>query len=117
MAIGERGLYLPLERVIRHFLGRLFPKMEILECCVFRVTQGRRLRALRRGRRPARGGRGRAAAATLRRAVRVEVAGSALARMLDRSSAARVDDDQVYLVQGLLDLESLASSSASTGPT
>src|SRR6266700_1662103 len=39
MAIGERGLFLPLERVIRHFLGRLFPKMEILECCIFRVSR------------------------------------------------------------------------------
>jgi len=39
IGIGERGLFLPLERVIRHFLGRLFPKMEILECCIFRVTR------------------------------------------------------------------------------
>src|SRR5689334_9121531 len=39
MAIGERGLFLPLERVIRHFLGQLFPKMEILEVCIFRVSR------------------------------------------------------------------------------
>src|SRR6266513_5384567 len=39
LAVGERGLLLPLERVIRHFLGWLFPKMEILECCIFRVTR------------------------------------------------------------------------------
>ncbi|HEX7144748.1 MAG TPA: hypothetical protein VF225_05510, partial [Gaiellaceae bacterium] len=35
LAIGERGLLLPLERVIRHFLPRLFPGMEIVECCTF----------------------------------------------------------------------------------
>jgi polyphosphate kinase-like protein len=28
-SIGRRGLFLPLERVTRHFLGWLFPKMEI----------------------------------------------------------------------------------------
>ena len=41
---------------------------------------GRRLRGLRRGRRPARGGRARAAPPALRRVVRVEVVGSMLAR-------------------------------------
>jgi polyphosphate kinase len=40
LPIGERGLHLPLERVIRHFLPRLFPKMEITECSAFRVARG-----------------------------------------------------------------------------
>jgi len=39
LPIGDRGLYLPLERVIRHFLGSLFPMMEVVECTVFRVTR------------------------------------------------------------------------------
>src|SRR6185437_6348344 len=39
MQLGERGLILPLERVIRHFLDWLFPEMEIVECCTFRVTR------------------------------------------------------------------------------
>ena len=39
LSIGERGLFLPLERVIRHFLPRLFPEMEIVECSTFRVTR------------------------------------------------------------------------------
>ena len=84
MAIGERGLYLPLERVIRHFLGRLFPKMEILECCIFRVSRDADFELsdeaddLRE-----------AVEDELRRrrfgdAVRVEITGSASARMLDR---------------------------------
>jgi polyphosphate kinase len=109
MAIGERGLFLPLERVIRHFLGRLFPKMEILECCIFRVSRDADFELsdeaddLRE-----------AVESELRRrrfgdAVRVEITGSASARMLDRlKRGLAVGDDQVYLVQGLLDLESLS---------
>src|SRR4029450_8730913 len=45
-------------------------------------------------------------------AVRVEVAGSVSTRMLDRlKRGLSVGDDQVYLVQGPLDLESLAEFS------
>ena len=109
MAIGERGLFLPLERVIRHFLGQLFPKMEILEVCIFRVSRDADFELsdeaddLRE-----------AVEDELRRrrfgdAVRVEITGSASARMLDRlKRGLAVNDDQVYLVQGLLDLESLS---------
>jgi polyphosphate kinase len=39
LAIGRRGLYLPLEHVIAHFLPSLFPMMEISECAAFRVTR------------------------------------------------------------------------------
>jgi polyphosphate kinase len=39
LPIGQRGLYLPLEEVIAHFLPSLFPKMEISECAAFRVTR------------------------------------------------------------------------------
>ena len=39
LPIGRRGLYLPLEQVIAHFLPALFPKMEIRERAVFRVTR------------------------------------------------------------------------------
>ena len=39
LAVGTRGVYLPLEHVIAHFLGSLFPKMEIVECSAFRVTR------------------------------------------------------------------------------
>ena len=109
IAIGERGLFLPLERVIRHFLGWLFPKMEILECCIFRVTRDADFELsdeaddLRE-----------AVESELRRrrfgdAVRVEITGSASARMLDRlKRGLAVGDEQVYLVNGLLDLESIS---------
>jgi polyphosphate kinase len=36
---GDRGIYLPLEHVIAHFLPWLFPKMEIPECGAFRITR------------------------------------------------------------------------------
>ena len=39
LPIGHRGLHLPLEQVISHFLPALFPKMEIRERAVFRVTR------------------------------------------------------------------------------
>jgi len=39
VSIGERGLLLPVEEVIGHFLPWLFPGMEIGERAVFRVTR------------------------------------------------------------------------------
>jgi polyphosphate kinase len=39
LSIGSRGLFLPLERVIRQFLSWLFPTMEVVECTIFRVTR------------------------------------------------------------------------------
>ena len=37
--IGSRGLYLPLEHVIAHFLPSLFPGVTIIERAAFRVTR------------------------------------------------------------------------------
>jgi polyphosphate kinase len=105
LGVGERGVYLPLERVIKHFLDWLFPKMEIVECCTFRVTRDADFEVsdeaddllvaveseLRRRR--------------FGDPVRVEVSGSASTRMLDRiKRGLGLGDDQVYLAQGLLDL-------------
>jgi polyphosphate kinase len=39
LPVGDRGLYLPLEDVITHFLPWLFPDMEISESGYFRVTR------------------------------------------------------------------------------
>jgi polyphosphate kinase len=105
MSIGDRGIFVPLERVIRHFLDWLFPKMEIIECCSFRVTRDADFELsdeaddllvaveseLRRRR--------------FGDPVRVEVSGSASTRMLDRlKRGLGVNADQVYLSQGLPDL-------------
>jgi polyphosphate kinase len=109
LQIGARGLFLPLERVIRHFLPRLFPEMEVVECCAFRVTRDADfevsdeaddlLEAVEDELRRRRFGH----------VVRVEVSGSVSNRLLDRlKRGLRVSDDQIYLIQGLLDLADLA---------
>jgi polyphosphate kinase len=108
LAIGERGLFVPLERVIRHFLPRLFPGMEIVECCTFRVTRDADfevsdeaddlLEAVQDELRRRRFGD----------VVRVEVSGSVSSGMLERlKRGLRTTDDQIYLIQGLLDLAEL----------
>jgi polyphosphate kinase len=108
LAIGERGLFLPLERVIRHFLPRLFPGMEIVECCAFRVTRDADfevsdeaddlLEAVQDELRRRRFGD----------VVRVEVSGSISSRMLERlERGLHANKEQIYLIQGLLDLAEL----------
>src|SRR6188472_491681 len=108
LPIGERGLFVPLERVIRHFLSWLFPKMEIVECTFFRVTRDADfavsdeaddlLEAVELELRRRRFGE----------PVRVEISGSCSARMLDQlKSGLDVGEDQIYLVPGLLDLAEL----------
>ena len=105
LPIGSRGLFVPLERVIRHFLAWLFPMMEVTECTPFRVTRDADfavsdeaddlLEAVELELRRRRFGE----------PVRVEVSGSCSARMLEQlKSGLDVDDDQIYLVPGLLDL-------------
>jgi polyphosphate kinase len=108
LPIGKRGLLIPLERVIRHFLPQLFSDMEIVECCVFRVTRDADFEVsdeaddlieavqdeLRRRR--------------FGDVVRVEIAGSASTRMLERLALGLdVTGEQIYLTQGLLDLAEL----------
>src|SRR6185503_14395312 len=39
MEVGVRGVFVPLEDVIEHFLGSLFPQMELSEPTVFRLTR------------------------------------------------------------------------------
>jgi polyphosphate kinase len=108
LPVGNRGLFLPLERVIRHFLPRLFPGMEIVECCTFRVTRDADfevsdeaddlLEAVQSELRRRRFGD----------VVRLEISGSVSQRMLDRlKRGLKAGDSQIYLIQGLLDLADL----------
>jgi polyphosphate kinase len=108
LPIGSRGLYVPLERVIRHFLTWLFPMMEIVECTAFRVTRDAdfavsdeaddlleavEFELLRR---------------RFGEPVRLEISGSSSAKMLAQlKEGLAVEDDQVYLVPGLLGLADL----------
>jgi polyphosphate kinase len=108
LPIGSRGLFVPLERVIRHFLSWLFPMMEIVEYTFFRVTRDADfsvsdeaddlLEAVELELRRRRFGE----------PVRVEVSGSCSTRMLGQlKSGLGVENDQIYLVPGLLDLAEL----------
>ena len=108
LPVGDRGLFIPLERVIRHFLPRLFSDMEILECCAFRVTRDADfevsdeaddlLEAVEDELRRRRFGD----------VVRVEVSGSVSTRMLERlERGLGVTSNQIYLIPGLLDLADL----------
>jgi polyphosphate kinase len=108
LPVGDQGLFIPLERVIRHFLPRLFPGMEIGECCAFRVTRDADfelsdeaddlLEAVELELRRRRFGD----------VVRVEVSGSVSSRLLDQlKRGLRTTDEQIYLIQGLLDLADL----------
>jgi polyphosphate kinase len=108
LQVGTRGLYLPLENVIRHFLAQLFPKMEIVECTTFRVARNADfevsdeaddlLEAVELELRRRRFGE----------VVRLEVAGSASQRMLSRlQRGLGVNGEETYLNEGLLDLADL----------
>jgi len=109
VSIGERGLLIPLENVIGHFLDRLFPEMEVVERITFRLTRDGDteisddaddlLEAVETEVRRRRFGE----------VVRVEVSGdvsrSMLARLEERLG---VTGEQVYPVRGLLDLADVA---------
>ena len=98
----------PLESVIAHFLPSLFPGMEISERVLFRVTRDADfevsddaddlLEAVESELRRRRFGD----------VVRVEVSASASSGMLDRlREGLAVRDDQIYEIEGLLDLADL----------
>ena len=108
LPVGKRGLHLPLERVLRHFLPALFPGMTIDECSVFRVTRDADfevsdeaddlLEAVELELRKRRFGD----------VVRVEVSSSMSERMLGRlKQGLGVSSEQIYMVGGLLDLADL----------
>src|SRR5581483_9708932 len=105
VGVGERGLLVPLENVIAHFLDHLFPEMEVVERVAFRLTrdgdteisddaddlleavesevQKRRFGAV----------------------VRVEVSSSVSQTMLTRlEERLGVPGDHVYPIRGMLDL-------------
>ena len=108
IGVGKRHLYLPLEHVITYSLTSLFPKMEISECAPFRVTRDADFEVsdeaddlleaveLELQRRRFGG------------TVRVEISESMSDEMLRRIKAGLgARDDQVYRVDGLLDLADL----------
>jgi polyphosphate kinase len=108
LPVGTRGAIVPLERVIRHFLPRLFTQMEIVECALFRVTRDADLEvdddaadlleAVRDELRRRRFGE----------PVRLEASRAISNRMLNvLKHGLNLPDDEVYLVEGLMDLADL----------
>jgi len=96
---GSGTLLVPLEDVIAHHLDALFPGMEIADSNVFRVTRDADLlQAVEDELRRRRFGE----------IVRVEVGGDCSERLLSElSGLLGVDDDEVYPVDGLLDMGAL----------
>ncbi len=112
-----RGLYVPLEQVIAHFLPTLFPGVMIVERAVFRVTRDADfevsddaddlLEAVETQLRRRRFGD----------VVRVEVSSSASSEMVARlQSGLGADETQVYRVDGPLDLSELLELAALERP-
>ncbi|MBA3374935.1 MAG: polyphosphate kinase 1 [Actinobacteria bacterium] len=108
LEIGTRGLFLPLEHVIAHFLPMLFPGVTILERAAFRVTRDADfevsddaddlLEAVETQLRKRRFGD----------AVRVEVSSSASSEMVERlTGGLDAEDWQVYRIESPLDLADL----------
>jgi polyphosphate kinase len=106
--VDAGGRLVPLESVIAHFLPSLFPGMEIEERALFRVTRDADfevsddaddlLEAVELELRRRRFGD----------VVRVEVSASASTGMLQRlREGLDVDEDQIYKIEGLLDLADL----------
>jgi polyphosphate kinase len=106
--IGERGLYVPMEQVIAHFLPTLFPGAEIVERAAFRVTRDADfevsddaadlLEAVESQLRKRRFGD----------VVRVEVSSSASDEMLERlARGLEAEESQIYRIESPLDLADL----------
>jgi len=105
LSVGERGLLVPLEDVIAHFLSWLFPGMEVIEHVVFRVTRDADFEVSDEA-----DDLLEAVESELRRrrfgdVVRLEVANTASPAMVQRlNDGLGVTAGQVYLIDGMLDL-------------
>jgi polyphosphate kinase len=106
--IGKRGLFVPLEQVIAHFLPALFPGATIVERAAFRVTRDADfevsddaadlLEAVESELRKRRFGD----------VVRVEVSASASSEMVSRlTQGLGADETQIYRIESPLDLADL----------
>ena len=105
VSIGDRGLRIPLESTIAHFLPWLFPEMEIVERAAFRLTRDGDteisddaddlLEAVETELQKRRFG------AVVRLEVSSSISRTMMARLEERL---RVHDDGLYPIKGLLDL-------------
>jgi polyphosphate kinase len=105
LSVGEQGRFVPLERILTHFLPTLFPGMDVTERSVFRVTRDADfevsdeaddlLEAVELELRRRRFGE----------VTRLEVASGMSVALRERiQQGLRVDDELVYPLEGTLDL-------------
>jgi polyphosphate kinase len=103
--LGPRGLLIPLEDVIAHFLDELFPGMEILEQAAFRVTRDADLELSDDADDLLEAVRAEVSRRRFGDVVRVEVASTMSKKMIDRLRVGLgVPEAETYAVQGMLDL-------------
>ncbi|HLY86250.1 MAG TPA: polyphosphate kinase 1 [Gaiellaceae bacterium] len=111
-SLGARGRFVPLERVLSHYLPDLFPGMEILERSLFRVTRDGDLEVSDEA-----DDLLEAVELELRRArfgevTRLEVSQSMSQAMRERlQHGLRVADELVYPLDGMLDMAELGELS------
>jgi polyphosphate kinase len=118
LEIGGRGLYVPLEQVIAHFLPALFPGATIVERAAFRVTRDADfevsddaadlLEAVESQLQKRRFGD----------VVRVEASSSASTEMVERiARGLGADETQIYRIESSLDLADLGELALLDRPT
>ncbi len=117
VAVGERGLHIPLESAMAHFLPWLFPEMELIEQAAFRLTRDGDteisddaddlLEAVESELQRRRFG------AVVRLEVSSSISGAMLLRLKERLG---VHSDNVYPVKGLLDLADIGQLHALDRP-
>src|SRR5919106_504253 len=106
--IGDRGLYVPMEQVIAHFLPALFPGATIVERAAFRVTRDADFEVSDDA-----ADLLEAVESQLRKrrfvdVVRVEVSSSASDEMVERlARGLGADESQIYRIESPLDLADL----------
>ena len=107
-AIGSRGLYVPLEHVIAHFLPTLFPGATIVERAAFRVTRDADFEVSDDAADLLEAVESQLAKRRFGDVVRLEVSTSASAEMVDRlTRGLDADETQIYRIESPLDLADL----------
>ena len=115
--LGKRDYLVPLEAMIAHFLGGLFPQMEIAEVAAFRVTRDADFAVSDEADDLLEAVEVELSRRRFGDVVRLEVAESMSDRMLDRlMSGLGISSPQVYRIQGLLDLADLMQLTALDRP-
>lgn len=115
--VGTKGRLVPLEAVIGHFLPSLFPGMEIAERATFRVTRDADFDVSDDAADLLEAVESELSRRRFGDVVRLEVSASASRRMLDRlTTGLATSDEQVYEIEGQLDLADLTQIAALDRP-